>query len=412
MKINKRQVLETTVAVVVGVALLGSGFWLGFVAGEKNPKTIAITDVSNIVPPANTSTTLADFSTFWEAWNDIDNLYLRNQSVSTTAKIYGAINGMVNSLGDPYTEFFAPADSQQFQQDIAGNFGGIGAELGVNTSSEITVIAPLKGTPAATAGIEPNDIIVAINGSSTASMSLDDAVNAIRGPIGTKVTLTMMRTGWSKTQDFIITRANIQVPIVTFKMMDGNIAYIQLDEFDETAPQLFYNALVKALNDHAQGMILDLRNDPGGYLDVAVNLAGYFLKPGSLVVSEAGRAVATTTYTATGNGALDHLPMVVLVNGGSASAAEILSGALHDDRNIPLVGEKTFGKGTVQQLENLPDGSSLKITVAHWILPDGEIIEHKGIMPDYVVPLTDAEVQNGQDPQLDKAVQVLQAEMK
>ena len=412
MKINKRQIIETTVAVVLGLALLGSGFWFGWSAGVKHPQVITVAQATNIVPPAGASTTLADFSTFWQAWEDINNLYLRNPSVSTTAKVYGAISGMVQSLGDPYTEFFSPADSQQFQQDIAGNFGGIGAELGMNTNDQIVVIAPLNGTPAAAAGLKPEDIIAAINGSSTDQMSLDQAVNIIRGPVGSKVTLTVMRSGWTKTQDFTITRANIQVPIVTFKMMDGNIAYIQLDQFDQTAPQLFYNALVKAMNDHAQGIVLDLRNDPGGYLDVAVNLAGYFLKPGSLVVSEVGRTVATTTYTANGNGALDNFPMVILVNGGSASAAEILSGALHDDRGIPLVGEKTFGKGTVQQLVDLSDGSSLKITVAHWVMPNGEIIEHKGIMPDYVVPLTDTDIKNGQDPQLQKAIQVLQSEMK
>ena len=412
MKINKRQVIETTVAAVVGLVLLGGGFWSGWAAGVKHPQVITVAQATNIVPPAAASTSLADFSTFWQAWEDINNLYLRNPSVSSTAKVYGAINGMVQSLGDPYTEFFTPADSQQFQQDIAGNFGGIGAELGMNAQNQIVVIAPLTGTPAAAAGLKPEDVVAAINGSSTDQMSLDQAVNIIRGPIGTKVTLTIMRSGWTKTQDFTITRANIQVPIVTFKMMDGNIAYIQLAQFDQTAPQLFYNALVQAVNDHAQGIVLDLRNDPGGYLDVAVNLAGYFLKPGSLVVSEVGRAVATTTYTAQGNGALDNFPMAILVNGGSASAAEILSGALHDDRNIPLIGEKTFGKGTVQQLVNLSDGSSLKITVAHWVMPDGEIIEHKGITPDYVVPLTDTDIKNGQDPQLQKAIQILQSEIK
>jgi carboxyl-terminal processing protease len=165
------------------------------------------------------------------------------------------------------------------------------------------------------------------------------------------------------------------------------------------------------MNDNAQGIVLDLRNDPGGYLDTAVDLAGYFLKPGSLVVSEVGRSVGTTTYTSTGDGALDNFPMVILVNGGSASASEILAGALHDDRGIKLIGEKTFGKGTVQELENLPDGSSLKITVAHWVLPSGKIIDHEGIDPDYEVPLTDANIAAKQDPQLDKAIQVLQSEM-
>lgn len=410
MKMNKRQIIETAIAVVVGVALLGSGFWLGWAAGVRHPKIVLVTQAENITPPPGSSTTLADFGTFWEAWQDINDLYLQNPSVSSTAKVYGAINGLVQSLGDPYTEFFSPSDNQQFQQDIAGNFGGIGAELGANAENEIAIVAPLAGTPAEAAGLKAQDVVVGINGSSTDGMTVDQAVNIIRGAIGTKVTLTIMRTGWTKTQDFTITRANIQVPIVKFEMK-GDIAHISLEEFDQTADQLFYEALVKAMNNNAHGIVLDLRDDPGGYLNIAVDLAGYFLKPGSLVVSEVGRSVGTTTYTAAGDGALSDFPMVILVNGGSASASEILAGALHDDRGIKLIGEKTFGKGTVQELENLSDGSSLKITVAHWVLPSGKIIDHEGIEPDYEVPLTATDTANNQDPQLDKALQVLQSEM-
>jgi len=410
MKIDKRQAIQVVIAVVIGIALVSSGFWLGWVEGAQHPKNIQVSAATNIVPPQGASTTLADFGTFWEAWQDINNFYLRNPDVSSTAKVYGAINGLVQSLGDPYTEFFSPADNQQFQQDISGNFGGIGAELGTDAKNEIAIVASLAGTPAESAGLKAQDVIVGINGSSTDAMTVDQAVNIIRGPVGTKVTLTVMRSGWDKPQDFTITRANIQVPIVDFEMK-GKIAHISLHEFDQTADELFYNALVKAMNNNAQGIVLDLRDDPGGYLNTAVDLAGYFLKPGSLVVSEVGRSVGTTTYTATGDGALANFPMVVLVNGGSASASEILSGALHDDRGIKLIGEKTFGKGTVQELENLSDGSSLKITVAHWVLPSGKIIDHEGIEPDYAVPLTDSNIKNKQDPQLDKAIQVLQSEM-
>jgi carboxyl-terminal processing protease len=411
MKIEKRQIIESAIAIVLGIALLGSGFWLGWVAGVKHPKAVIVSQAANTVPPKGSSTTIADFGTFWEAWQDVNDLYLRNPDVSSTAKVYGAITGLVQSLNDPYTEFFSPADNQQFQQDISGNFGGIGAELGANAKNEITIIAPLKGTPAEAAGLKAQDIIAGINGSSTDAMTVDQAVNIIRGPVGTKVTLTIMRAGWNKTQDFAITRASIQVPIVDFEMK-GNIAHITLEEFDQTADRLFYEALVKAMNNNAKGIVLDLRNDPGGYLDIAVNLAGYFLKPGSLVVSEVGRTIATTTYAASGDGALDNFPIVILVNGGSASASEILAGALHDDRGIKLIGEKTFGKGTVQELENLSDGSSLKITVAHWVLPSGLIIDHQGIAPDYEVPLTATDTASKQDPQLMKAIQVLQEEIK
>ncbi len=409
MKINKH-VAQIVVVIVLGMALVSSGFWLGWVEGVRHPKTVVVSNVMNIAPPQGASTSLADFGTFWEAWQDINDFYLRNPDVSSTAKVYGAINGMVQSLGDPYTEFFSPADNQQFQQDIAGNFGGIGAELGTDAKNNIAIVAPLKGTPAEAAGLKAQDIVAEINGSSTDAMTVDQAVNIIRGPIGTKVTLTIIRSGWTKPQDFTITRANIQVPIVDFEMK-GDIAHISLHEFDQTADQLFYNALVKAVNNNAKGIVLDLREDPGGYLNVAVDLAGYFLKPGTLVASEVGRTVGTTTYSAAGNGALANFPMVILVDGGSASASEILAGALHDDRGIKLIGEKTFGKGTVQELENLSDGSSLKITVAHWVLPSGKIIDHQGIEPDDTVAITDDNVKNKQDPQLDKAIQVLQSEI-
>lgn len=411
MHIKRKQIIEITVSVAIGIALVGSGFWFGWIEGERNPKTVIVSQATNIVPPKESSTTLADFSVFWQAWQDVNDLYLRNPDVSSTAKVHGAINGMVQALGDPYTEFFSPVDNKQFQQTISGNFGGIGAELGMNAKGQIVIIAPLKNTPAEKSGLRAGDVIFGINGSTTEMMSIDQAVSVIRGPQGTVVKLTVMRSGWDKTQDFAITRANIQVPIVDFEMK-GDIAHISLHEFDQTANQLFYEALVKAMNNNAKGIVLDLRDDPGGYLDAAVNLAGYFLKPGTLVVSEVGRTVGTTTYTATGNGALVDFPVVVLVNKGSASASEILAGALHDDRGIKLIGETTFGKGTVQQLEELPDGSSLKITVAHWVLPSGKIIDHQGIDPDYAVALTDDNIKNKQDPQLDKAIEVLKTEIK
>lgn len=219
-----------------------------------------------------------------------------------------------------------------------------------------------------------------------------------------------MRDGWTKPKDFKITRANIQVPNVEFEMK-GDIAHITLNEFTEDADFLFYQTLVKALTANAKGIVLDLRDDPGGYLEVAVDISGYFLKPGAPVVKEAGRAVPEQDYTANGDGSLANFPMVVLINNGSASAAEILAGALRDDRGIKLVGETSFGKGTVQELEPLSDGSAIKLTVAHWVLPSGKILDHDGLTPDYLVTRTDDDIANNRDPQLDKAIKVLQAEI-
>lgn len=406
---TKKRILEIVAIVVLAAVILGSGVWIGWTAGRNYPKNIVVTQATGISPGTSTAS-VADFNTFWAAWQDLQDESLWIPSTTPQDMMYGAINGMVASLGDPYTEFFTPADSNQFQQDITGNFGGIGAELGENSSTEIVIIEAISSTPAYAAGLQPQDVITSINGSSTADMNVDDAVNLIRGNVGTPVTLGILRDGWNVPKNFTIIRANIQVPTVEFSMK-GDIAYIQLNEFTEDADSLFYNALQSAVNDNAKGIVLDLRGDPGGYLQVAVDLAGYFLKPGSLVVKEVGRTVPEQDYTATGSGALDNMPMAILTDGGTASAAEILSGALNDDRGVPLVGAKTFGKGTVQQLVNLPDGSSLKITVAHWVLPNGRILDYDGLLPNYPVAITQAEIAAGQDPQLAKALQIVTDEI-
>ncbi len=405
---KRKKILEIVFAIIVGIALICSGFWFGFVSGKKVSKNVTVVGATNM--GLDSSSSVADFNVFWQAWQDVNDLYLKNPDISNQNKMYGAVNGLIQSLNDPYTEFFSPADSKQFQEDVTGDFGGIGAELGASTSSQIVIISPLKGTPAEAAGLKSGDWIVKINGTSTDSMNVDQAVNLIRGVEGTKVTLTIFRTGWSATKDFTITRANIKVPTVDFEMK-GDIAHISLHSFNQDADVLFYQALVKAGNANAKGIALDLRDDPGGYLEVAVDLAGYFLKPDTLVVKEVGRAVPEQDFKSSGNGALANIPMVVLINGGSASASEILAGALHDDRGIKLIGEKSFGKGTVQEVEDLSDGSSIKITVAHWVMPSGRILDHDGIVPDYVVSLTDDDTKNNRDPQLDKALQVLDAQI-
>lgn len=404
-----KKIGQVLIVIVLGLVLVGSGFWIGWDSGKNHPKNVVVVGADNIVAPSSTGAG-ADFSVFWQAWQDINDNYLRNPSTTNETKMYGAIAGMVSAAGDPYTEFFSPADSKQFQQDITGNFGGIGAELGTNAAGGIVVIAPLPDTPAAKAGLKPEDEILAVNGSSTDGMNVDSVVNIVRGTIGSTVKLTVMRQGWAKTQDFTMTRESIQVPTVKFEMK-GNIAHITLAEFTQDADGLFYQALQKAVSANAQGIVLDLRDDPGGYLEVAVDLSGYFLKPDSPVVKEIGRTVPEQDFKASGSGALDTMPMAILIDNGSASAAEILSGALHDDRKVPLVGAKSFGKGTVQQLFDLSDGSSLKITVAHWVLPSGRILDHDGLVPDYPVAISDADLKSGNDPQLTKALQVVQAEI-
>lgn len=395
--------MTSSAAVLAIVVLLGSGFAMGYGAGRKHPEEIT---VQGVVNPNNPSGNV-DFSTFWEAWQLVQDNYLKNDSVSARNKMYGAIGGMVRSLGDPYSEFFNPQESKKFQEDVNGNFSGIGAEIGIRKQI-LTVIAPLKDSPAMRAGLKSGDQVLKIGATSTQDLSLDQSVQFIRGPEGTKVTLNVFRASWDKPKDFIITRANIVAPTLDFSMK-GDVAYIQLYGFNANASGLFANAVSQAQNSKAKYMVLDLRDDPGGYLEVAVDIAGWFLKRGTLVVKEESRQGTMDEFRAQGNGSLANMPVVVLINAGSASASEILAGALRDARGVKLIGETSFGKGTVQQLKDLEDGSSIKITIAHWVLPKGQILEGTGLKPDVEVKLTDQDIEAGKDPQLDKALQVVKS---
>lgn len=404
----KRKIITAGLILVAVAALTGSGFLLGFKEGKKFPQTIIVRGVANVDSgePQN-----VDFGVFWQAWQKISDVYLKNEDVSNNNKVYGAISGLVGSLGDPYSEFFAPEDNKKFQEDVEGNFGGIGAELGIK-DGQIVIIAPLKDTPASRAGLMAGDKILKVNSTSTDGLTIERAVGMIRGPENTVVTLTILREGWEVPKDFKITRANIVVPTIDVTNLDNHITRLELHSFNANADFLFYQAMFKALTSGSRGLILDLRNNPGGYLEVAVDLAGWFLPRGSLVVSEEGRSVGKQEFRANGNAALVDFPVVVLINGGSASASEILAGALRDARKIKLIGEISFGKGTVQQLEPLSDGSSLKLTVAHWVLPSGHVLENEGLKPDYEVKISDDDVKNKRDPQLDKAIEVLESEIK
>ncbi len=405
-KFGKKIVLWILAALLVAI-LLGSGFALGFKYGKMFPQTITVSEVSGT---SSGQPAAVNFGTFWESWDTINKNYLRASTVSAQDKVYGAISGLVGSLKDPYSIFLSPKDNEKFQEDVQGNFGGIGAEIGVK-KDQLVVIAPLKDTPASHAGLKALDMILSINSSSTEGMNADQAVKLIRGPKNTQVTLSILREGWDKPKDFKLTRETITVPTLDFTMKNGNIAYVQLYTFNANASYLFYNAVSKAAAAGAKGMILDLRDDPGGYLDVAVDLGGWFFPKNTLIVKEESRNGVSEEMRASGNATLADLPIVVLINGGSASASEILAGALRDNRGIKLIGEKSFGKGTVQQLIPLPDGSTMKLTIAHWVLPSGKILENGGLVPDIEVKITDDDVKNKKDPQLDKAIEVIKQEI-
>ena len=274
------------------------------------------------------------------------------------------------------------------------------------------VVAPLKNTPAERAGLKSGDQILEIDGRPTEELTVDEAVKLIRGELGTTVTLTIGREEWNEPNEISIVRENIQIPTVEWEMKEGNIIYLKLYSFTANAPQAFYQAVLQGLQARGKGMVLDLRNNPGGYLDVSVNLAGWFLDRGDVVVIERFSSGEEKVFRARGNEALANFPVVVLVNEGSASASEILAGSLRINRDTELVGEKSFGKGTVQELEELSDGSTLKVTIANWLLADGTLIEGNGLEPDYPIPLTGEDTQSGRDPQLERAIELVKQEIK
>ncbi len=388
---------------------------LGFGGGilYTNRNLSGTTPIQQLVNQDTGKTENVDFSLFWKVWNDLSAKYVDKSQLNSQKMVYGAIEGMVNSIGDPYTVFFEPTKAKAFAQEISGAFGGVGMEIGVK-DNVLTVVAPLPNTPAARAGILAGDKILKIDGTSTEGVSADEAVNKIRGKVGTKVTITIV-TEPSKPRDIILTRETIKVPTVVWKMINQggkNIAYIQAYQFNENIEGQFKTAIdaIEKSNPKADGIVLDLRNNPGGLLNSAINLAGYFVAKGQPVVSEVFGDGTVNKFTSPGNAMLAKYKTVILVNGGSASASEILAGALHDNLHLKLVGEKTFGKGVVQELENLDGGASLKVTVARWFTPDGINISTKGIEPDIKVELNEDQKKNiifgdlSVDPQLQKAL--------
>lgn len=404
---KSKKIIFTVGVVVLAAGVAFGGYFFGYNKGLTQTKKVEISGVVNI----GSNEAPKDFSVFWEAWQKLKDLHADALKTSDQDLLYGALRGLAGSFKDPNTNFFPPSDARKFEEDVNGSFGGIGANIGQD-NDVITVIAPLKGTPSEKAGLKSGDLILKINNEPTNGLDVNEAVKKIRGPVGTNVVLTIFRKEWAQPRDISITRETIIIPTLDFSLKDDNqIADLQLYGFNENAPLLFYKAAYGILTTGVKGVILDLRDDPGGFLEVATDLAGYFVPRGQIIVSERYRSGPDRVFRATGNEGLKNLPVVVLINRGSASASEILAGTLRDLRGAKLVGERSFGKGTVQEVENLKDGSSLKITVAHWVMPKGKLLDKDGIKPDYEVVLTDDDIKNKRDPQLDKALEVLRAEI-
>jgi carboxyl-terminal processing protease len=327
-----------------------------------------------------------------------------HQPVADTKLFYGALTGIVSAVEDPYTVFFDPDMAKKFQQELEGAFEGIGAELGIK-NKQLTIIAPLSGTPAERAGLKAGDAILAIDGKDTIDMALDYAVSLIRGVKGTEVNLTIWREDWEKPKDFKITRDRIEIASVKWEMKK-NIAYVEINHFNEDTTKRFNQAIVEMLSKNPKGIILDLRNNPGGFLDGAVDIAGEWIEKDVIVIEQMDDGQKNEERS-DGLARLQNLKTIVLVNEGSASASEIVAGALQDYGKATIVGKKTFGKGSVQNFESLPDGSAVKITVAEWLTPKGRLIDKEGVVPDLEVDLTEEDYNASRDPQMDKAIEIL-----
>lgn len=395
--------LSRTAKILFGLLLTLFVGSVGFLFGYTTPRTINPNQLPSIINRTffeSGSNGKIDTSIFETVWNTIQTTYLHKSSINVTDEYYGILKGLVASLGDPHSAFFDPEQTEEYSNGLSGSFEGIGAELTVE-DGVLTIVTPLKGSPAEKAGLQSNDVITKINGEMTDSLDLDSAILKIRGKEGTTVVLTIVR-GDQAPKDYTLTREKITVASVHLAIEDG-VAIITLTSFTEDTMKQLDSAVQEMLLKNPQGVILDLRNNPGGLLDVSVEVANVFLPKDSVVVIERSGDGSETTHTTPLDGKLQNTPMIVLVNEGSASAAEIVAGALKDQGRVTLMGAKTFGKGTVQTYEVLPDGSSLKLTVAEWFTPHNESFDGKGIEPDVVVEMTNEDYTNGKDPQMDRA---------
>lgn len=403
--------------VVGALALLFVVFNIGVYVGYANrPEVDQVAGVTNkegthMAPQPSD----VDFEPFWKAWNILKEHYVDYGTTTPKAsdqdKVWGAIEGLANSLGDPYTVFLPPKESEIFATEIQGNFEGVGMEVAIRNGI-LTVVSPLKGTPAARAGILAGDMILKIGDKVTANMTVEDAVSLIRGPRGSTVSLTILHEGSEEPKEIKVVRDVITLPTIDTEIKNSGgkqVFVIHLYNFSSISPRLFRESLLEFVNSGSEYLVLDLRGNPGGYLDAAVDMASWFLPEGKVVVRENfGPGKEEKVHRSTRAGIFtSNLKMVVLVDQGSASASEILAGALSEHGVATLVGSRTFGKGSVQELVPVTEKTALKITIARWLTPNGNSISEKGLEPEVSVALTREDVEAGKDPQLDKALEVV-----
>ncbi len=385
---------------LIGLLILAGGiFAAGFLSAQLTPFSEAspadLPDAEGL--PFNTAL-------LKEAWSTLQKHYINSGELSDEELMYGAVSGMVDAVDDPHTQFLTPDDTKKFLENVSGEFEGVGMRIGMR-GGQLTVIAPIEGTPADKAGVKAGDTIVEINGTSTSDVTLDEAVTRIRGPKGTTVTLTIFREAWEETREVPIERGAIEIPSMRWEMKDGNVAYIKLHHFSRILDSDFREAAVEIEESNADRIVVDVRNNPGGFLEVSQRVAGWFLPRGSVVAVEEFADGSTEQYRSPGPGRLSDYPVTVLINEGSASASEILAAALRDNAGAQLVGKQSFGKGSVQEVKELSGNASLKVTIARWLTPEGELIEEGGLTPDITVEQDD---ETEEDDQLQRALEVIQ----
>lgn len=399
-KKQKSNLIRYIASAVLIVLIFGAGYVSGggkiSVAGNQIKVNRAIDNQS------------ADYSLFWDAYELLNSKYV-DRPLDQQKLLHGAIAGMVSATGDPYTTFFDPVQAKEFADELKGAFDGIGAEIGIK-EDQLVVIAPLEDTPAQRAGLLPGDNILAINEESTSGMTVDLAVSKIRGKAGSVVKLTVIHEGQRQPQEIEITRARIEVKSLKFETKDvegKKIAIVKLSRFGDDTQGLFSHAVDVMLQQGVKGIILDLRSNPGGYLETAVSTASNWVDTDKVVLRERSYNGEVKEYLSESWPRLKGIKTVVLVNGGSASASEIVAGALQDYGAATLVGEKTFGKGSVQELSSLKDESTIKVTIAKWFTPNDRSIDKNGLEPDVKVERTAEDAKNKLDPQMDKAMELL-----
>jgi len=410
------KLIKVVLGIFAAVILLSGAFAGGFIVGHLTPSSLELpfgnpVQVAPTMTTEQQSTTPSELQTlfvpFWEAWNIVHERYV-DQPIDDVALMRGAIRGMMDALGDKQTFYMDPIVYESETSSLAGEYEGIGAYVDLD-GEYLTIISPIEGSPAEAAGLKPGDKIIAIDGKDMTGLTPEEARQKVLGPEGTQVKLTISRGGETQPLEFTITRDRIVVPSVTGKMLENNIAYIDINTFGEKTTSELTSTLNELLPQNPSGVIIDLRNNPGGYLQTAVEVASEFIDDGVVLYEQYGDG-KRDTYNTLGNGRVTDLPIVVLMNEGSASASEILAGALEDYGRATLVGVKSYGKGSVQQWVPLSNNEgAARVTIARWLTPKERTIDHVGLDPDIYVVMTDEDYAAERDPQLDTAIQTLKA---